>query len=246
MATLLIIFAKEPVPGQVKTRLCPPLGPEAAARLYRCFLTDILEEMGRLTRLRLALAYSPTGAQAYFNGLVPASVGLLPQEGADLGERMARAFDWGFAAGFDPVFLRGSDTPDLPGSVVRQGEKVLVAGGTQVVLGPSPDGGYYLVGLRAPHPELFRDLVWSGAAVLKDTLNQARRLSLTVRLLPEWPDIDDFDGLVSFLKRPHPASGPGWRSEVLARQLIAQAAGGTPAGLTGSEAALSGGLKPNG
>jgi rSAM/selenodomain-associated transferase 1 len=234
MATLLIIFAKEPAPGQVKTRLIPPLDPEAAACLYRCFLTDILDEMGRLAGLCLALAYSPAGARAYFKGLVPASVNLFPQEGTDLGERMARAFDWGFQAGFSPVLLRGSDTPDLPGSVVLEGEKVLAAGTAQVALGPAFDGGYYLMGLKAPQPELFRGLAWSGPAVLQETLERARRLSLPVHLLPEWPDIDDFDGLLSFLKRPHPAPAPGWRSEALARRLIAQAAPGAPGSSPGA------------
>jgi rSAM/selenodomain-associated transferase 1 len=221
MTTLLIIFAKEPVPGQVKTRLCPPLTLEAAARLYQSFLADILEEMGGLAGLHLALAYTPAGAQAGFHRLVPAGVSLFPQEGADLGERMARAFDWGFAAGFATVLLRGSDTPDLPGSAVRQGEEVLAAGQTQVVLGPSTDGGYYLVGLGSPHPDLFRGPTWSGAAVLQDTLKLARHLSLAVHLLPPWPDIDNFDDLASFLARPHPAPGPGWRSHRLARELVA-------------------------
>ncbi|HEX9884519.1 MAG TPA: TIGR04282 family arsenosugar biosynthesis glycosyltransferase [Desulfobaccales bacterium] len=220
MTTLLIIFAKEPVPGQVKTRLCPPLAPEAAACLYQSFLADILEEMGGLAGLHLALAYSPAGAQAFFHNLVPAGVSLFPQEGADLGERMARAFDRGFAAGFATVLLRGSDTPDLPGAVVRQAAEVLAAGLAQVVLGPSPDGGYYLVGLRSPQPELFRGPAWSGAAVLQDTLKLARRLSLAAHLLPPWPDIDNLDDLASFLARPHPAPGPGWRSHLLARQLV--------------------------
>jgi hypothetical protein len=221
MTTLLIIFAKEPVPGQVKTRLCPPLAPEAAARLYQSFLADILEEMGGLAGLHLALAYSPAGAQASFHSLVPAGVSLFLQEGANLGERLARAFDWGFASGFATVLLRGSDTPDLPGSVVRQAAEVLATGQAQVVLGPSPDGGYYLVGLRSPHPDLFRGPAWSGATVLKDTLDLARRLSLAAHLLPPWPDIDNCDDLASFLARPHPAPGPGWRSHLLARQLLA-------------------------
>jgi len=220
MTTLLIIFAKEPVPGQVKTRLCPPLAPEDAACLYQSFLADILEEMEGLAGLHLALAYSPAGAQAFFHNLVPAGVSLFPQEGADLGERMARAFDRGFAAGFATVLLRGSDTPDLPGAVVRQAAEVLAAGQAQVVLGPCPDGGYYLVGLGSPQPDLFRGPAWSGAAVLHDTLELARRLSLAAHLLPPWPDIDNCDDLASFLARPHPAPGPGWRSHLLARQLV--------------------------
>jgi rSAM/selenodomain-associated transferase 1 len=223
LATLLIIFAKEPVPGQVKTRLCPPLAPEEAARLYEAFLTDTLEEMGRLPGVTLALAYAPAAARPFFKGLVPPEVSLFPQAGVDLGERMTRAFAWAFAAGFGTVLLRSSDTPDLPGDVVLEAAAALNAGAAQVALGPSPDGGYYLVGLVAPQPELFREMPWSGATVLKDTRARARRLSLTVHLLPRWRDLDDCGDLTAFLKHPHPAPGPGWRSDLLSRRFLGEA-----------------------
>ena len=146
MTALLIIFAKEPRPGQVKTRLSPPLSPEEAAQLYHSFLQDILEEMARVPEVRLAVAFSPPGAQVFFRGLAPPGTDLFPQEGADLGERMARAFARGFAAGFGPVLLRGSDVPDLPAAVVSEAKEVLAAGQAQVVLGPCsrrrlPPGG---------------------------------------------------------------------------------------------------------
>jgi rSAM/selenodomain-associated transferase 1 len=229
LATLLIIFAKEPVPGQVKTRLCPPLALEEAARLYGAFLSDILEEMGRLPGLTLALGYAPAAARTFFEGLAPPEVSLFAQEGADLGERMARAFAWAFAAGFATVLLRGSDTPDLPGALVLEAAAALNAGAAQVALGPSLDGGYYLVGLAAPHPELFREMSWSGPTVLEETLARARRRSLTVHLLPRWRDLDDFTDLSAFLKHPHPAPGPGWRSDLLGRRFLGEtleAAGG--------------------
>ena len=137
MTALLIIFAKEPCPGQVKTRLSPPLSPEAAAQLYHSFLQDILEEMVRVPEVRLAVAFSPPGAQACFRGLAPPGTDLFPQDGADLGERMARAFARGFAAGFGPVMLRGSDVPDLPAAVVSEAREVLAAGRVQQ---HGPDG----------------------------------------------------------------------------------------------------------
>ena len=138
MTTLLIIFAKEPRPGQVKTRLSPPLSPEEAAQLYHSFLQDILEEMARVPGVRLAVAFSPLEAQVFFRGLAPPGTDLFPQEGADLGERMAQAFARGFAAGFGPVLLRGGDVPDLPAAVVSEAAEVLAAGRDQVVLGPAP------------------------------------------------------------------------------------------------------------
>lgn len=220
MSALLIIFAKEPTPGQVKTRLTPPLSAEAAAALYQHFVADILEEMGRLKGLELALAYSPPGAHSFFQELVPAGTRLFTQEGADLGERLARALAWGFGAGFRPVLLRGSDSPDLPGSFLVEAREVLQAGRAQVVLGPCADGGYYLVGLKGPQPALFQDMAWSSATVLADTLDRARALSLTVHLLPAWEDIDTYGDLLRYLKRPHPAPAPGWRSDRLARELL--------------------------
>jgi len=187
MTTLLIIFAKEPRPGQVKTRLSPPLSPEEAAQLYHRFILDILDEMARVPEMRLAVAFSPPTAQVFFRRLAPPGTVLFPQEGADLGERMARAFARNFTAGFSPVVLRGSDVPDLPAAVVSEAKTVLAAGQARVVLGPCPDGGYYLVGLSEPQPALFRGPVWSSRTVLADTLRLARQLGLSVHLLPPGP-----------------------------------------------------------
>ncbi len=220
MATLTIIFAKEPVPGQVKTRLTPPLRPEAACRLYHCFLEDILEEVTRLPGMEMALAYAPADAGNFFRKLAPAAMRLIPQEGQNLGERLAGAFDWGFAAGFQTILLRGSDTPDLPGAFILEAREKLAAGPAQVVLGPSLDGGYYLIGLKAPCPDLFAGLAWSTDAILAQTLSRALELTLEVHLLPCWPDIDTYADLVNFLKQPHPAPQCGWRSDRTARELL--------------------------
>lgn len=223
MATLTIIFAKEPVPGQVKTRLSPQLSPKMACRLYHCFLEDTLEEAIRLPEMEVALAYAPVGARIFFQSLVPAAVQLVPQEGRDLGERQARAFAWGFNSGYDAVLLLGSDTPDLPGEIMLEAREKLTAGPVQVVLGPARDGGYYLIGLKALHPELFQGLSWSTGTVLADTLSRARGADLKVHLLPYWQDIDTYADLVDFLARPHPPLRPGWRSHRTARELLAGA-----------------------
>jgi uncharacterized protein len=220
MTTLLIIFAKEPRPGQVKTRLSPPLSTEAAAQLYHCFILDILDEMARVPEVRLAVAFSPPTAQVFFARLTPPGTTLFPQEGADLGERMACAFARNFAAGFGPILLRGSDVPDLPAAVVSEAAAVLTAGQAQVVLGPATDGGYHLVGLTEPQPALFQGPAWSSSTVLMDTLRLARQLGLRVHLLPPWPDIDTGDDLRTFINRPRPAPQPGWRSHELARRLL--------------------------
>jgi uncharacterized protein len=220
MTARLIIFAKEPRPGQVKTRLSPPVSPEAAAQLYHCFIQDILEEMARVPEVRLAVAFSPPTTRGFFRRIAPPGTDLFPQEGADLGERMARAFARSFAAGFGPVLLRGSDVPDLPAEIVSEAHSVLATGQAQVVLGPATDGGYHLVGLTKPQPVLFRGPAWSSSTVLADTLHLARQLGLRVHLLPPWPDIDTYDDLQTFLNRPRPAPQPGWRSHEQARRLL--------------------------
>jgi rSAM/selenodomain-associated transferase 1 len=220
MTALLIIFAKEPRPGRVKTRLIPPLSFEAAAQLYHSFLLDILEEMGRVPEVRLALAFSPPEAQGFFQTLAPPGIDLFPQEGGDLGERMARACARGFAAGYSPVLLRGSDTPDLPAAVVSGAREVLAAGKAQVALGPATDGGYYLVGLTEPQPRLFQGPVWSSSTVLESTLKTARKRGLTVHLLPAWADIDTAADLLAFLHRTGPKPQPGWRSRLNAMNLL--------------------------
>jgi uncharacterized protein len=220
MKTLLIIFAKEPVAGQVKSRLAAAFGPENAARLAAAFLRDVLAEMAPLPGLALALAYSPDTARSFFQELAPAGAWLFPQEGADLGVRMSRALDCALAAGYDAVLLRGSDTPDLPGRVILEAQEVLARGKADVVLGPAADGGYYLVGLKAPAPKLFQDLAWSTPEVLQTTLDRAASLGLSSQLLPVWPDIDTPADLQAFLKRSQRAPAPGWRSRRLAAEIL--------------------------
>lgn len=220
MTALLIIFAKEPLPGQVKTRLSPPLSPQETAQLYHSFLLDILEEMSRIPDLRLALAFSPPQARGFFRRLAPPDTDIFPQEGRDLGERMARAFARVFGGGFGPILLRGSDTPDLPAAVVSEAREVLAAGKAQVVLGPATDGGYYLVGLNEPQPSLFQGPTWSSNTVLSSTLEVARQRGLKVHLLPSWPDIDTYADLLTFLQRARPAPQPGWRSRLGAMRLV--------------------------
>lgn len=217
---MLIIFAKEPSPGRVKTRLCPPLSFQAAARLYGRFLEDVLEEMARLPNISLALAYTPESARPFFQTLAPPGLYLVAQTGENLGERLRQAFDWGFATGAGTVLIRNSDSPDLPGSVVKEAQDALERGPARVALGPCPDGGYYLVGLKNPQPQLFQDITWSSPTVLAETLTQAHKLNLAVHLLPPWPDIDTFDDLQALVKTPKASPAPGWRSYEMAKALL--------------------------
>ncbi len=220
MDTLLIIFAKEPVPGQVKTRLIPPLRPEEATELYQCFLADVLEEMQRLTGLTLALAYTPVDARPFFQELVPPEVRLVAQTGSDLGERLSAACHWALSSGFRAVMIRNSDSPDLPGELVIQAGDLLRTGQAQVVLGPAPDGGFYLVGLAVPPGELFQGIAWSTTTVLDETLARVRGRGLSVHLLSPWADIDVVSDLQRFAEGSLLPGQPGWRSHRQARELL--------------------------
>lgn len=195
----LVIFAKAPVPGRVKTRLCPPLTPDEAATLHGSFVLDTLERTkaaiikGRLLLDRFLACY-PSASVAFFKILEERhGVRLLEQMGDDLGQRMHRVFTDLFGLGYRQVFIMGTDLPTLPLSVYQQAVSLIES--HDLVLGPATDGGYYLIGLRRSVPELFTDVPWSTPDVLAVTRRNASTLGLTVGLLKEWRDVDVADDL---------------------------------------------------
>jgi len=179
----LVVFAKAPRPGTVKTRLCPPLRPEQAAELYACMLDDVLETSAAACReLHLAalLAVHPPDAVAELAARAP-GFHVLAQRGADLGERMEAAA--AEAAGRLPgaVLLRGSDSPALSLEAIRAALAALAS--ADLVVAPGADGGYDLIALAAPAPGLFRHPM-STSSVLDDTLAAARARGLGCQVLP--------------------------------------------------------------
>ncbi len=211
----LIVVAKEPVPGQTKTRLCPPFTAELAAGFYRCLLLDTLALMGQLGGVDLTLAYFPMSARAYFEEILPLGFRLVPQQGADLGDRLANALGWHFDLGYQRVAIMNSDGPTLPLASLQEAFGGLDS--ADVTLGPGHDGGYYLIGMKRLHPELFQGIPWSSEQVIPQTLAICRRLGLSVRLLPEWYDVDvgaDLDRLRRDLAR-NPAAAPRTRAFLL-------------------------------
>lgn len=188
----LIVFAKAPVPGSVKTRLSPPLDPEAAAALYEACLRDAVEAAQRSgVPFRLRYQDDP-GARAHLARIFPEAP-LRAQGTGNLGERMGRALDAGFGEGAGAVVVVGSDGPRLPEGRLRLAFRRL-ARGHDVVFGPTDDGGYYLVGVtRTAWPAarvLFDDIPWSTGDVLSRTLERASAAGLSATLLPLWHDID--------------------------------------------------------
>lgn len=195
--TLLIIFAKAPEAGRVKTRLLPFLSPEEAASLHEAFILDILSSTAGLP-LQRAMACTPSPDHPFFRQCPTAPPLLfLEQKGEQLGERMNHAMAWGFSMGFEKILLIGSDTPTLPERFIQEGIDRLDS--HPWVIGPSLDGGYYLIGSKAPLPALFKGIRWGTDEVLPKTLEKLDGQKIPYHLLPFWYDIDHPKDLV-FLK----------------------------------------------
>lgn len=188
------VMAKAPLPGKVKTRLSPPLTPQQAAELNACFLRDTV---GSLAQARdsvpaeAVISYTPAGAEEAFLGTLPEAILLLPQRGDGFGERLLHTATDLFACGFAAVCLIDSDSPTVPTREFVQAAKELLRPGERAVLGPSCDGGYYLLGLQSARERLFDRIDWSTNAVNAQTLERAKEIDLSMALLAEWYDVDD-------------------------------------------------------
>lgn len=190
------VMIKAPRPGFSKTRLCPPLRPEEAAQLSRLFLKDTAENIASVCQADARSAgvaiYTPIGSEAEFGGAVPEDFYFIPQRGTGFGERLLNALNDLFTAGFASVALIDSDSPSLPTAYYQSLVNLLSnASDKQVVIGPTEDGGYYLIGMTKPHEGLFTDIDWSTERVFGQTLQKAADQGLRVHTLPEWYDVDD-------------------------------------------------------
>jgi len=183
------IFVKAPIPGQVKTRLADEIGPSGAAEVYWRLGRQVVSGAAG-SEHRSTVWFAPAREAAFvrewLDGVGP--VAFRPQAGASLGERLTNAFTTEFAERARGVVIIGSDCPGVDRRIVQQAFTAL--GEHDVVLGPALDGGYYLVGLAAPHPALFRGIPWSTAAVASQTRTRARALGLSCHLLEPLRDVD--------------------------------------------------------
>jgi rSAM/selenodomain-associated transferase 1 len=193
----LIVVAKRPAAGHTKTRLSPSLSSDQAAALYECFLRDTLDLMRRVAQrvphVKPVIAYLPHDAEGYFAKLAP-EFDRIVQTGDDLGARLDDALQHYLALGYERVAIMNSDGPTLPVEHLVEAFEGL-SNHADVVLGPSDDGGYYLIGLKKPAPRLLRDVQMSTPRVAADTLALAEAEGLRVKLLPVWYDVDDVAAL---------------------------------------------------
>jgi rSAM/selenodomain-associated transferase 1 len=191
----LAVMAKAPLAGQVKTRLLPLFTIEEAAELSRSLLVDQLNHLQELDAADFYLAFAPDDAQSLIAQITPPCFHLFPQQGDDLGARMGAVFDRLFQIGHKSIVLIGGDLPPVPRCFFTEAYAFLESPKKRVVLGPSRDGGYYLVGCNQPAPQIFEDMSWSHGAVLAQTLDRLAALRIDFHLLPSWFDIDTPDDL---------------------------------------------------
>jgi len=184
----VVIMAKEPKVGEVKTRLVPPLTPEEAARLYHNFLLDKVAQLSLIPDIQHCLAYYPRTARDFFQDLVPSTFMLIEQVGPDLGERLKNVSSHMLDRNFDKILMIDSDTPNLPTSYLTDALSALE--NNDAVLGPCEDGGYYLIGIKTAVPGLFRGIPWSTPDVNKVTLQRAEELGISIEKLATWFDVD--------------------------------------------------------
>ena len=222
----LAVMTKAPQPGRVKTRLVPPLTPEQAAELNKCFLRDTAAAISTACSRRPACppkprrrrvgdegkkqnkdagashseaatgacriaVYTPVGAESAYNDILPVGFSLLPQRGEKFGERLFQAVEDLFQCGFGSVCLIDSDSPTVPAENFAEAVELLSTPEDRVVLGPSDDGGYYLIGVKKPHRHLFEQIDWSTERVLNQTMQRASEIGIETKLLPTGYDVDD-------------------------------------------------------
>jgi rSAM/selenodomain-associated transferase 1 len=190
----LAVMTKAPRAGEVKTRLAPPLTHDEAAQLNSSFLQDIAASISAAASGRIArgvAVYTPLGAEADYENILPDEFFLIPQRGDHFGDRLIFAAEDLFTVGFASVCLINSDSPTIPAENFSQAAELLRLPGDRIVLGPSDDGGYYLIGLKQMHRELFEQIDWSTERVLKQTRQRAAGIGLEVGLLPAGYDVDD-------------------------------------------------------
>ena len=182
----LIIFVKAPRAGHVKTRIAATAGPQRACVIYRELVAMVLKNLKPIRDAELR--FSPDDGADEIQGWRHDGWTIVPQGGSDLGSRLQRAFDSAFGRGAERVVIVGSDCPEVKAADVRTAWRELKS--HDLVVGPAADGGYWLIGLRAPQPELFRGITWSSDQVLGETLQHAKSLGLRIQLLRILNDID--------------------------------------------------------
>ena len=201
-STHILLFLKAPVPGAVKTRLAQTLGAATAVEIYRQLVGTQLERLP--DKCTLEIHYAPADAAAAFSEWLGHDHHYYPQpDTGNLGERIEHAISGAFQRGARTVLCIGGDCPSLHPQHLEEADEQLRSGQSDLVLGPSPDGGYYLIGLREAHPQLFKHIRWSSVHTMDDTLRNAKSIGLRTHSLEAMNDIDTIDDLLAAIAQEH-------------------------------------------
>lgn len=195
-------MAKASAPGRAKTRLVPPLTFDEAAALNTAFLQDVSDNVLLAARHAAAgagiagyAAYGPPGSEEFFRRTLPGAIGLIGAWLPHFGECLFHTIGEILARGHGSAVVLNADSPTLPTALLIETAAALARPGDRAVLGPSSDGGYYLLGLKTAHRRMFEDIAWSTERVAAQTLERAREIGLEVHSLPVWYDVDDMEDL---------------------------------------------------
>ena len=190
----LILFARDPILGKVKTRLSSLLEEDVILKLYTCFLQDSLYNIRQVENVDRFVGVAPSNESGFFTGMLGSDIRLFVQEGENLGDKMLGAIQGRFTEGYERVVIIGSDSPSLPASYINKA----MSSDKDMVLGPSTDGGYYLIGMRGKVVEVFKDVTWGTETVLQETCEHLVQNGASLDLLPVWYDVDTPEDLKFF------------------------------------------------
>jgi rSAM/selenodomain-associated transferase 1 len=219
------VMAKAPQAGRSKTRLCPPLTPVQAAAMSAAFLRDTTENMAAAARqaaIAPYAAYAPLGTESLLLACLAEGTELLLADGGEIaapgvtgfGRCLLHAIEAMLGAGHTAACVLSSDSPTIPTAFLVQAARLLLAPGDRAVLGPADDGGYYLLGLKAPHAAMFRDIAWSTDTVADTTRARAREIGLDLIELAPWYDVDDAASLSVLLRESEGYAAPAPRAAI--------------------------------
>ena len=230
----IAVMAKSSTSGKAKTRLSPPLTAAEAAEFNTAFLRDIANNLfaaASRASIRGMMAFGPPGSEDFFTATIPRDIDLIECWLPHFGDCLFHAISAVFSRGFAAAVVLNADSPTLPAAYLVETAEVLARPGDRAVLGPSSDGGYYLLGLKEPHRRLFEDITWSTEHVAEQTIARAREIGLPMHILPTWYDVDDRRSLRMlhdelFADRPFEASvqgSPAHYTRALMRRLLGEA-----------------------
>ncbi len=215
----ILVFVKAPKKGKTKSRLVSAVGENTALDIYKTFTVDIVDAL-RKTPHALKIYFYPHNSRKAVENWLGKDLSYMPQEGKDLGERMANAFVDCFSGGIAKVVLIGSDIPDLPYAMIDEAFSALES--NDAVIGPASDGGYYLIGFKRNTfmAGIFREIAWGTSSVYRETMKRFAESVPLVHILPEWHDVDTIDDLRSFFVRNLDTEFKASRSMAICRKIF--------------------------